>query len=90
MPKLCELLHRELDEDLLVFGAEHLDLRNVGKPKQLGADGLDVIAELAMGETVTREAVDDSVVPRRPSLAIGQFGVPASPDRGWRASSTHP
>ena len=55
----CKLLHRELDEDLLVLRAQDLDLRNVGHPEELRADVLDIVAKLAMGEAVGGESVDD-------------------------------
>ena len=43
-----ELLHREFDEDPLVLRAEDLDLRDIGDVQQLGADLLDIVAQLAM------------------------------------------
>ena len=55
----CELLGRELDEDLLVLGADDLDLRHVGHAQQPRADVLDIVAQLAVGEAVGGEAVDD-------------------------------
>ena len=73
-----ELLHRELDEDLLVLRAQDLDLRDVGHVQQLRADVLDIVAKLAMGEAVGGEAVDDPegvaelVVEARPDDARGQ------------------
>ena len=55
-----ELLGRELDEDLLVLRAEHLDLGDVGHLQQARARRLDVVAQLAEGEAVGGEAVDDA------------------------------
>ena len=54
------LLHRELDEDLFILGAEQFDLRDVGNQKKPRTNGLDTIAELAMGKAVACEAVDDA------------------------------
>ena len=73
-----ELLHRELDEDLFVLGAQDLDLRDVGHMQQLRADRFDIVAKLAMGESVGREPVDGAegvaelVVEARPDDAGGQ------------------
>ena len=39
MPRRGQLLHRELDEDPLVLGAQDLDLGDVGNAEQLRADG---------------------------------------------------
>ena len=55
-----EALGRELEEDLLVLGADDLDLRDVGHQQQARARVLDEIAQLAMGEAVGGEAVDDA------------------------------
>ena len=60
MPRLGELLHRELDEDPLVLRAQDLDLRDVGDMQQLRADILDIVAQFAMREAVAGEAVDDA------------------------------
>ena len=54
-------LGRELDVDLLVLRAQHLDLRDVGHLQQARARGLDVVAQLAEREAVGRERVDDAV-----------------------------
>ena len=72
-----ELLHRELDEDPLVLGAQDLDLRDVGHVQQLRADVLDIVAQLAMGEAVGGEAVDD---PER----VAELVVEARPDDARR------
>ena len=53
-----ELLGRKLDEDLLVLRAEKLDLRHVRNLQQPRADVFDIVAQLAMGEAVRGEAVD--------------------------------
>ena len=55
-----QALGRELEEDLLVLGAEDLDLGDVGDQEQARARILDEVAQLAMGEAVGREAVDDA------------------------------
>ena len=55
-----QALGRELEEDLLVLGADDLDLRDVGHQQQARARILDEVAQLAMGEAVGGEAVDDA------------------------------
>ena len=55
-----EPLGRELEKDLLVLGAQDLDLRDVGHQQEAGAHVLDVVAQLALGEAVGGEAVDDA------------------------------
>ena len=73
-----QLLHRELDEDHLVLGAQDVDLGHVGDVQELGANLLDIIAQLAVGEAVGGEAVDDpehvaeAVVEERPDRPGGQ------------------
>ncbi len=73
-----EPLDRELDVDLLVLRAQHLDLRDVGHLQQPRARRLDVVAQLAEVEAVGGEAVDDAegvaevVVEERPDHAGGQ------------------
>ncbi len=73
-----QLPHRELDEDHLVLGTQDLDLRDVGHLEQLRARVLDIVAQLALGEPVGGEAVDDAecvaepVVEERPDHAGGQ------------------
>ena len=52
--------HRELDEDALVLGADDLDLRHVRNEQQTRADRFDVVAQLAAGEAVGGEAIDDA------------------------------
>ena len=56
-----ELLRRKLDEDLLVLRAEDFDLRHVRNLQQARADVLDIVAQLAMGEAVGGEAVDQAI-----------------------------
>ena len=73
-----ELLHRELDEDLLVLGAQNFDLGDVRHLQELGTDALDVVAQLPMGEAIGGEAVDDPegiaevVIETRPDDTGGQ------------------
>ena len=55
----CEFLCGKLDNDAFILSTENLDLGDVGYPQEPRADFLDIIAKLAMGETVRREAVDD-------------------------------
>ncbi len=51
-----EAFGRELDEDLLVLRAQHLDLRDVGHLQQARARAFDLVAQLAEGEAVGGEA----------------------------------
>ena len=59
--KTGELLRRKLDENLLVLCAKDLDLRHVRNLQQARANVLDIVAQLAMGETVGGEAVDQPI-----------------------------
>ena len=68
-----ELLGGELDDDLFVLRAEDLDLGHVRHAQQPCADLLDVVAKLAVGETVRGEAVDDPE-------GIAELVVEAGPD----------
>ena len=56
-----QLLGRELDVDALVLRAEHVDLGDVRQLQKLLADVVDVVPQLAVGEAVRGEAVDDAV-----------------------------
>jgi hypothetical protein len=53
-------LGRELDDDLLVLRAENLDLGDIGHAQQAGTHHLHMVAQLAMGEAIGGEAVDDA------------------------------
>ena len=75
--KTGELLRRKLDEDLLVLRAEDLDLRHVRNLQQARADVLDIVAQLAMGETVGGEAVDQP-------KSVAEVVVEARPDNAGR------
>ena len=59
-PQAGQALGGELDEDLLVLRAQHLDLRDVGHLQQPRARCLDVVAQFAEAEAVGGEAVDDA------------------------------
>ena len=72
-----EFLRRELDKDLLVLRAEELDLRHVRNLKQARADVLDIVAQLAMGEAVGGEAVDQAE-------GVAEVVVEARPDHAGR------
>ncbi len=50
----------EVDVDDLVLGAEDVDLGDVGDGQELGAGGLDRVAQFAMREAVGGEGVDDA------------------------------
>ena len=56
-----ELLVRELDVHALVLGAQDVDLGDVRQLEQLLADVVHPVVQLALGEAVGREAVDDAV-----------------------------
>ena len=56
-----ELLSGKLDEDLFVLRAEDLNLRDVRHLEQARADVLDIIAQLAMREAISRKAVDQPI-----------------------------
>ena len=70
--------HIELDEDALVLGPQDRDLGDIRDPQQLGAHGLDVVAQLPVGEAIRGKAVDDAVgvaelvVEARPYEPLGQ------------------
>ena len=74
----CQLLHRELDEDLFILGAQDFDFRDVWNAQKLRAHGFDIVAKLPMREPVGREAVDSAegiakiVVETRADSACGQ------------------
>ena len=68
----CEFLGGKLDDDLLILGAENLDLGDVRYPQEPRADFLDIIAKLAMGETIRGEAVDD---PERVAELVVEAGA---------------
>jgi hypothetical protein len=59
-PQSRESLGRELQRDLLVLRAEHLDLRDVRDVQQPRADFFDVVAQLAEAEAVGGEGIDDA------------------------------
>jgi hypothetical protein len=73
-----QALGREFQEDLLVLGAEELDLGNVRDLQEPRADVLDRVTQLALGEAVRGEPVDDAervaeiVVEERSDDAGGQ------------------
>jgi hypothetical protein len=75
--KSRQLLGRKLDIDALILRAQDIDFRDVRQLEQLLADPIDVIPQLAMGEPVRREAVDDAVsvakliVETRPTIPWG-------------------
>ena len=73
----CELPGRELDIDALVLRAEKLDLRHVSNLQQARADVLDIIAQLALGEAVGGEAVDEAE-------RVAEIVVEARPDHARR------
>ena len=77
-----EALHRKLDEHALILRAEHLDLGDVGNQQQLGADIVDVVAQFALGEAVSGEAVDDAV-------GVAEFVVEAGADDAGRQRVAH-
>ena len=56
-----ELLVRELDVHALVLGAQDVDLGDVRQLEELLADVVHPVVQLALGEAVGREAVDDAV-----------------------------
>ena len=55
------LFGRELDIDALVLRAQDVDLGDVGHLQELLADLDDVVPQLAVGEAVGGEAIDDAV-----------------------------
>ncbi len=56
-----ELAGREIEVDRLGLGADQLRLADIGDLEHLRADGLDVVAQLPMRQTIRREGVDVSV-----------------------------
>ena len=56
-----ELLGRELQINLLVLGAEKVDLRNVGNAEQFGTHVLGIIAQLAVGEAIRSQREDQGI-----------------------------
>ena len=60
-PEASELLGRELHIDALVLRPEDVDLRDVRQLEELLADVVHGVPELAMGEPVGGEAIDDAV-----------------------------
>ena len=60
-PEAGELLGRELHIDALVLRPEDVDLRDVRQFEELLADVVDSVPELAMGEPVGGEAIDDAI-----------------------------
>ena len=80
----------ELEEDLLVLGAEDLDLRDVGHREQARARVLDVVAQLAVREPVGGEAVDDAVGVAEVVVEAGADRRPAAGCRGCRRRSCAP
>ena len=82
IPETGELLHREFDKYLFVLSTEDLDLRDVRHLHQPRADILDVVTELAMGESVCGEAINDSE-------NIAEFVVEPRADDAVRQSVAH-
>src|SRR5262249_24307580 len=56
-----ELPRRELDKDLLVLRADDLDTGDIGNVQQARANLLDVIAQIAMRETLRAKTVNQPV-----------------------------
>ena len=84
-PEVGKLLHRELDEDLLVLGAEDLDLRDIRHVQESRADVLNVVAKLAIAEAIRGEAVNDAE--RIAELVVEPRSDDAS-RQVWRISAT--
>ncbi len=59
-PQAGKAFRVELDEDLLVLRAHHLDLRDIRHLQQARTRRLDVVAQLAEREAVGGEGVDDA------------------------------
>src|SRR5262245_65150396 len=55
-----ELLHRELDEDLLVLSSENFNLGDVGNAEELRTDILNIVSKLARREAIGGKAVNDA------------------------------
>ena len=77
MPEARQLLGRELDVDVFVLRAHDVDLGDVRQLQQARADVLDMVLQLAVGEAVRREAVDDAV-------GVAELVVEAGPDDALR------
>ena len=60
-PQTRQLLGREFNVDALVLGPNDIDLGYIRQPEELLADVNDVISQLAVGEPVGGEAVDDPI-----------------------------
>ena len=56
-----QLRGRELDVDALGLGADQVHLGDIGHLQQPRADILDIVAQLAIGESVRGKAIDDAV-----------------------------
>jgi hypothetical protein len=77
-PETRELLNREFDEYLFVLSAEDLYFCDVRHLHQTRTDILDVVFQLAMGEPIRSDAVDD---PKN----ITEFVVESRTDHtGWQ------
>ena len=67
---------REFEIDHLVLRADDVDLADIGHRQHLGADVLDVVAQLALRQPVAGEGVDvaedvaEAVVEERPDHAV--------------------
>ena len=59
-PKPGKPLGRELQKYLLVLRPDDVDLRDVGDVQELRADVLHVVPQLAVGEAIRGEAVDEA------------------------------
>ena len=80
--KAGERVGGELDDDCFVLGTENLDLGHVGYAQQSCPDVLHIVAQLAVGEPVGREAVDDAE-------GIAELVVEAGPDDAGRQGMAH-
>jgi hypothetical protein len=75
------LARGEFNKDLLVLGAKDLDFGDVRNMQQPRADILGIVAQLAMGEPLRREAVDQPV-------GIAEVIVKTRPDNASRKRVT--